>query len=66
MATLDCANGTTTTADLERLLSQLLACKLPDNEIALVAPIPLPEASEQRDEIIEFLAMDPLIAQLMK
>jgi len=64
--TLDCANGTTTAADLETVLSRLLAFQLPDNEIALVAPIPLPEVSEQQDEIIEFPAMDPLIAQPMK
>jgi hypothetical protein len=45
------------------VLSRLLVFQLSDNEIALVAPIPLPEASEQQDEIIEFPAMDPLIAQ---
>jgi hypothetical protein len=48
------------------VLSRLLAFQLPDNEIALVVPIPLPEVSEQQDEIIEFPAMDPLIVQSMK
>jgi hypothetical protein len=65
-ATLDCAKGTTMGADLEMALSQLLAFQLPDNEIALVAPIPLPEVSEQRDVIIEFPTMDSLSAQPMK
>jgi hypothetical protein len=65
-ATFDCANDTTMGADLEMLLSRFLACQLPDNEIALVAPISSPEADEQQDAITEFPAMDPLIAQPMK
>jgi hypothetical protein len=65
-ATLDCANGTIATADLEILLSRLLTCQLSDTEIALVVPMPSSEVSEQQDEIIEFPAMDPLIAQPMK
>jgi hypothetical protein len=65
-ATLDYANDTPTAADLETILSRLLAFQPPDNEIALVEPIPLPKVSEQQDEIIEFPAMDPLIAHPMK
>jgi hypothetical protein len=44
----------------------LLAFQLPHNEIALVAPIPSPEVSEQQDEIIDVQALEPLIARPMK
>jgi hypothetical protein len=63
-ATFDCANGTT--ADLKTVLSRLLAFQLPDNEIAVMPSFPLPEVIEQQNEIIEFPAMQPLIAQPMK